>query len=141
MSELNNLLFMLEDIDYKKYPVLIVDDEPDILETMISLFEETFDIEGAGSADKALELMKTNDYAVCISDQRMPEVNGTEFLSLAKIISPSTVRLLLTGYTDLEAAIGAINECEIFRYIKKSASTEEKEEHIKEAIEQFVLQS
>ncbi|MFC1684060.1 response regulator [Pseudomonadota bacterium] len=141
MSELNDLMFMLDDIDYKKYPILLVDDDPTVLETMLSLFADSFSIEGAGSADEALELIKTRDYAVCISDQRMPNVNGAEFLSLAKMISPTMIRVLITGYTDLEAAIDAINECEIFRFIKKSAPTDEKEERIKEAIHQYIIQS
>lgn len=141
MSELNDLMFMLEDINYQKYPILLVDDDPAVLETMVSLFADSFNIEGAGSADEALELMKGKDYAVCISDQRMPNVNGAEFLSLAKMISPTTVRVLITGYTDLEAAIDAINECEIFRFIKKNAPTDEKEERIKEAIHHYIVQS
>lgn len=141
MSELNSLYFMLDEIDYKDYPILIVDDDKYVLETMVALFQDSYTIEGVDSADKALELMKVKNYTVCISDQRMPEVNGAQFLSLAKMISPSTVRILLTGYTDLEAAIDAVNECEIFRFLKKSLPTEEKEAHIKEAIEQFVLQS
>lgn len=138
-NKLNELQLSIENIDYSKYPILIVDDDVDVLETMTAIFAETFDVSSTSDIDTAIKMLHENNYAVLISDQKMPELSGVGLLAIAKEMAPQTVRILLTGYTDLDSAIDAINEGNIFRYISKNAPTDEKEEHIKEAIEHYLL--
>ncbi len=138
-NTLNSLQLSIEDIDYSKYPILLVDDDIDVLETMTAVFEDKFDVDSTTDVDEAVKMLHEKEYAVLVSDQKMPELSGVGLLAMAKEMVPQTVRILLTGYTDLESAIDAINEGYIFRFITKNTPTEEKESHIKEAIEQYLL--
>lgn len=99
--------------------VLCVDDEPNILRSLQWLLSKKFTVETAASGQEALVLVKKNDYDVIISDQRMPGMTGAEFLGEARKISPRSMRLLLTGYSDMAAIIRSVNESEIYRFIKK----------------------
>ncbi len=102
-----------------KSQVLIVDDEPLVLSSLKNLLELDFIVHTAESGKKALEILATNPIKVIMSDQRMPEMMGHEILREAKRISPNTIRILLTGYSDLESIIQSVNAGEIFRYINK----------------------
>lgn len=103
----------------KKPIVLTVDDEILVLSAMRRLLKPYYTVLVANNADKALKLLRENHVDVIISDQRMPNMTGTELLTKAKRISPYSIRLLLTGYSDIDAIEGAINEAEIFRFISK----------------------
>lgn len=81
---------MTEMIDYKKYPILFVDDETDVLTTMVSVLEESFTVESTNKPEEALKMVNEKEYAVILSDQRMPKMNGFELLSEVKKISPYT---------------------------------------------------
>lgn len=105
--------------------VLFVDDEPRILTTMRMLFRNDYEVFVAESGAKALELLKTQEVDVIVSDQRMPGMTGIELLRTARDLNPHAMRILLTGYSDLNAIIGSINEGEIFRFINKPWSNEE----------------
>jgi DNA-binding NtrC family response regulator len=105
--------------------VLFVDDEPRILTTMRMLFRGNYDVYFADSGAKALELLKTQPVDVIVSDQRMPGMTGIELLRVARDLNPNAMRILLTGYSDLNAIIGSINEGEIFRFVNKPWSNEE----------------
>lgn len=105
--------------------VLFVDDEPRILTTMRMLFRSDYEVFFAESGAKALELLKTQVVDVIVSDQRMPGMTGIEMLRVARDLNPNAMRILLTGYSDLNAIIGSINEGEIFRFVNKPWSNEE----------------
>ncbi|MBD2578505.1 SpoIIE family protein phosphatase [Oscillatoria sp. FACHB-1406] len=99
---------------------MVVDDEPDNLDLLYRTFRRDFNVFKADSAIKALEILDTEgEMAVIISDQRMPVMNGTEFLSRTVDRFPDTIRILLTGYTDVEDLVDAINSGKVFKYITK----------------------
>lgn len=105
--------------------VLFVDDEPRILTTMRMLFRGNYELFFADSGQQALDLLKTQAVDVIVSDQRMPGMTGIELLRAARDLNPNAMRILLTGYSDLNAIIGSINEGEIFRFVNKPWSNEE----------------
>lgn len=98
---------------------LFVDDEERILNSFRTLFRNTYDVETATSGIDALNILHSKHFHLVVSDQRMPRMLGVEFLRQVKVISPATVRILLTGYSDLMAMVGSINDGEVFRFINK----------------------
>ncbi len=108
-----------------KARVLFVDDEPRVLTTMRMLFRNHYEVHIANSGALALEFLKNNAVDVIVSDQRMPGMTGIEMLRTARELNPNAMRILLTGYSDLNAIIGSINEGEIFRFVNKPWSNEE----------------
>ncbi len=99
--------------------ILLVDDEPMVLSSLSRLLEDDYTVHTANGGIQALEIVKREPIKVVISDQRMPGMLGHEVLRQIKSISPNTVRMLLTGYSDLDAIISSVNAGEIFRYINK----------------------
>lgn len=100
--------------------MLVVDDEPDNLDLLYRTFRRDFNVLKAESGQKALEILSSEgEVAVIISDQRMPEMKGTEFLSKTVPDFPDTVRIILTGFTDVEDLVDAINAGQVYRYITK----------------------
>lgn len=100
--------------------ILCVDDEKDNVEALERLFRKKYNVLKATSALEALALLQTNqDIGVILTDQRMPGMSGVELLSKTVVSHPDTVRLLLTGYTDIESVISAINSGQIYRYLTK----------------------
>jgi FixJ family two-component response regulator len=105
--------------------ILFVDDEPAVLEGYKRILYPEFPIDTAEGAANAFAAMEKNGpYSVVISDMRMPVMNGAEFLGKVRQCSPDTVRMLLTGYTDLNAAIEAVNQGNIFRFLTKPCETD-----------------
>ncbi|MBD2748476.1 response regulator [Microvirga sp. BT688] len=99
--------------------ILVVDDEPDILVALEDLFENEYRVLTASSPIKALEILRHEpEVAIIISDQRMPEMQGDEFLAKARDVSNAEA-ILLTGYADLKAVIGAVNKGRIMAYVPK----------------------
>ena len=91
--------------------ILVVDDEEAILETMTFTFEDDYDVLTSSDARRALELLDENaPVAVVLTDQRMPNMSGVEFLTEVWRRHPATVRMILTGFADMEAIIQAIND-------------------------------
>ncbi len=105
--------------------VLFVDDEPRVLTTMRVLFRSGYQVYFADSGQAALDLLKSQPVDVIVSDQRMPGMTGIELLRAARDLNPNAMRILLTGYSDLNAIIGSINEGEIFRFVNKPWSNED----------------
>jgi len=104
----------------KKPKILVVDDEPDNLDLLYRTFRRDFQVLKAESGVKALQLLEEEgEVAVIISDQRMPEMKGTEFLRLTVPQFPDTVRIILTGFTDIEDLVEAINSGQVYKYITK----------------------
>ncbi|ACF13362.1 response regulator receiver protein [Chloroherpeton thalassium ATCC 35110] len=103
------------------HTILFVDDEPSILSSLSFLFKRTYNVLTAESGPEALKLFKNQESPihVIVSDQRMPDMLGVELLREVKKISPSTMRILLTGYSDLQSVIASVNTGEVFRYINK----------------------
>lgn len=99
--------------------ILLVDDEPMVLSSLSRLLEDDYTVHTANGGAQALEIIKREPIKVVISDQRMPGMLGHEVLRQVKLISPNTIRMLLTGYSDLDAIISSVNAGEIFRYINK----------------------
>jgi len=103
----------------KKARILFVDDEERILTALKSIFRHHYDVFTTVDGRQGLEFLKKNPVEVIVSDQRMPELVGVELLREAKRIAPQTVRILLTGYSDLAAIVGSINDGEVYRFISK----------------------
>ncbi len=99
--------------------ILFVDDEPMILSSLNMLFKRHYKVFMAENGFAALDIIRSVPIKVIISDQRMPGMLGHELLREVKELSPNTVRMLLTGYSDLDAIIGSVNAGEIFRFINK----------------------
>jgi two-component system, sensor histidine kinase and response regulator len=119
----------------EKIKVLYVDDEPNNLLSFQASFRRIFDVYIASSAAEGISVLNENNMHVVIADQRMPVTTGVEFLNIVRTAYPNPVRILLTGYTDIEALIDAINKGEIHRYIKKPWDEYELQTAIKNAYE------
>lgn len=117
-----------------KPKILFVDDEERILNSLRALFRLEYEVTVTTDAQQALELLKQNHYHLLVSDQRMPIMQGVELLRQAKELSPHTVRILLTGFADLAAIVGSINEGEVYRYICKPWDSEDLKEVIASAV-------
>ena len=127
-------------IDYKKYPVLFVDDEEAALFGFTALYKDEFTIFTAPNGRGALEILKSHpEIAMIISDQRMPGMTGVELLYQARLISPEAVRMLITAYTELEVVIEAINTGNVYRFISKPYHEEELRFAIRQGIERTFL--
>ncbi len=116
--------------------VLCVDDEPFVVEGLCHQLERHYEVEVATSGKAALEAMSSGkEFAVVISDMQMPEMNGATFLEQVKLRWPRTIRMLLTGHADMEAAAEAVNKGDIFRFLLKPCAAEELRRAIEEACE------
>ncbi|ETX04716.1 response regulator [Candidatus Entotheonella palauensis] len=102
-----------------KYAVLVVDDEVEILHSLRGLLRMEFEVHTAKSGREALNILEQETIHVILSDRRMPEMAGVEFLSQARGERPSAIRIMFTGYTDVKAVIEAINQGQVFRYLAK----------------------
>jgi class 3 adenylate cyclase/CheY-like chemotaxis protein len=107
------------------FQILYVDDEQHNLITFKATFRRKYKIHTASSGEEGLQLMRKHDLALVISDQRMPGMTGVAFLEQVAREFPDVIRIILTGYSDVEAIINAINKGEIFRYITKPWSENE----------------
>lgn len=119
--------------DLTKGRVLCVDDEPNILRALSWLLRKDFTVVTASSANEGLELIRNGDFDVVISDQRMPEMSGVDFLNQVRERAPRAMRILLTGYSDLQAVLRSVNESEIFRFVTKPWDVNELPEIVAQA--------
>jgi serine phosphatase RsbU (regulator of sigma subunit)/CheY-like chemotaxis protein len=121
-----------------KLKLMVVDDEPDNLDLLYRTFRRDFQVYKAESGPSALELLdKQGEMAIIISDQRMPQMNGTEFLGRTVDRFPDTIRILLTGYTDVEDLVDAINSGQVFKYITKPWNPAELKAVVQQAAETY----
>lgn len=121
-----------------KFKLMVVDDEPDNLDLLYRTFRRDFTVFKADSAIAALAILdQEGEMAVIISDQRMPVMNGTEFLSKTVERFPETIRILLTGYTDVEDLVDAINSGQVFKYITKPWNPENLKSVVQQASETY----
>lgn len=104
----------------KKAKLLCLDDEIDNLDALERVFRKKYEVFKAASAEHAFQILDQHpDMAIILSDQRMPLITGVEFLEKSLVSHPESIRLLLTGYTDIESVIEAVNKGQIFRYLTK----------------------
>ncbi len=128
-----------EGIRYYEYPILIVDDEPENLQAFCLNFRQEFTIQTANSGAEALGMLAERDYAVVVSDHRMPGMSGVELLERTVESHPDLVRIILTGYTDNESIIEAINQGRIYHYVTKPWGPDDLGVTLKRAIERYAM--
>jgi serine/threonine-protein kinase len=118
----------------KKARLLFVDDEERILTALRSIFRRDYHVFTAVNGPEAMEFARKFNPHVVVSDQRMPEMAGIELLRQVKEVAPNAVRILLTGYSDLAAILGSINDGEVFRFISKPWDNKDIQKTIGEAV-------
>jgi signal transduction histidine kinase len=123
----------------KRHTVLVVDDEADVVKSVQDLLRMDYRVLGTTRAKDALQIMQNEEVHVVMSDQRMPEMTGVEFLQHVRGGYPEAIRLLFTGYADIRAVIDAINQGNVYRYITKPWDPEELQTVIREAVDRFDL--
>ncbi|MCL5236871.1 MAG: response regulator [Nitrospirae bacterium] len=100
--------------------ILIVDDEPNVIAAIKRIFiHEPYEIFSGGSASEGMEVLRTHPVKVVISDERMPGITGSEFLSRVRRDFPGAIRIMLTGHASITTAMKAVNEGEIYRFLTK----------------------
>ncbi len=119
--------------------LLIVDDEVDVLDSLRYLFHRRYRVLTAGGGESALEILRDEEVHVILSDQRMPGMSGDVLLGRARKVCPDAIRMLFTGYADLDAVVRAVNEGHIYRYIVKPWDPSELESIVGQAVEQYEL--
>lgn len=118
--------------------LLLLDDEENVLRSLVRLFRrDGYRILAAGNVRDAFDLLAVNDVQVILSDQRMSDMSGTEFLGRVKMLYPGTIRMVLSGYTDLNTVTEAINRGAIYRFLTKPWNDEELREHIRQAFRTY----
>ena len=128
--------------DYKKFAILYVDDEEKSLKYFARAFGENFRVLTASSAQDGLKLVEQHgeDIAVLMTDQRMPGEKGVWLLEKSRNLHPRTIRILATAFSDMEAAIDAVNTGAIYKYVTKPWDPAQLEETLKRALEFFMVQ-
>jgi DNA-binding NtrC family response regulator len=119
----------------QKPKIAFIDDEPRILRSLKMHFRQSHDVFITTDASELMKYVSEHNVQVVISDQRMPDKQGTEVLRDIKAASPNTLRILLTGYADLNAVIDSVNEGEIYRYITKPWQNDELKQIVNKATE------
>lgn len=122
-------------MDNSKPQLLLVDDEERILRSLAMLFRSAYAVQTTTDANQALDIVTRERIHVIVSDQKMPIMRGAELLRQVKERSPNTMRILLTGYSELEAVVASVNEGEIFRFINKPWDAEELRSTVSQAVE------
>jgi signal transduction histidine kinase len=126
-------------LDYREYPILYVDDEPENLRIFELSFRREFSILTAGGGERALELINTQPVALVLSDHRMPGMTGVELLARVSQLDPKTVRFLVTAYGDAETLTHAINDGSIYRFVPKPWTPEDMRVNLRRGIEVYAL--
>jgi CheY-like chemotaxis protein len=120
--------------------ILVVDDEEAILETMTFTFQDDYEVHTSSDPRRALEMLDQNaPFAAVLTDQRMPDMSGVEFVTEVWRRHPATVRMILTGFSDMEAIIQAINDGHVYSYITKPWEPEQLKQLMKQAVEHYQL--
>ncbi len=120
-----------------KHCLLIIDDEPNVCDSVHDLLRREFRVLKAHSADEGCRLMQEEEVHIVMSDQRMPQITGVELLTRLKARYPQAVRMLFTGFADLESVIAAINQGHVFQFIRKPWQPEELQEAVRQAAAEY----
>src|SRR5882762_6739108 len=121
----------------KKHTLLVVDDETDVCDSVHDLLRREFTVLKARSAEEGLKLMRANEVHIIMTDQRMPKVSGVELLKSIRAGHPQAIRMLFTGYADIDSVIAAINQGHIFKFLKKPWQPADLEEAVREAAMEY----
>lgn len=121
----------------KKHTLLVVDDEPDVCDSVHDLLRRQFRVLKAKNAEEGIKLMQENEVHIVMTDQRMPKVTGVELLNKVRRGHPQAVRMLFTGYADLESIILAINQGHIFKFLKKPWQPADLEAAVRDAADEY----
>ncbi len=116
-----------------KYTLLIVDDEPDVCDSVHDLLRREFRVLKAHSGAEGYRMMQEEEVHIIMTDQRMPQVSGVELLTRIKAKNPQAVRMLFTGYADLESIIAAINQGHVYQFLKKPWEPDELLDAVRQA--------
>ncbi|MEO6522136.1 MAG: response regulator [Mucilaginibacter sp.] len=122
-----------------QFGVLYIDDEIHNLNSFKAAFRRDFNIYAAQSAREGRKILEQNEIAVIVTDQRMPVMTGIEFLESIIPVYPDTIRILLTGFSDINAVMDAINRGQVYKYLVKPWADEELKMYIQNAIEIYHL--
>ena len=121
--------------------ILLVDDEPHVISALMrGMDEEPYQMFGASGGKEALQMMAEQNFKVVVSDEKMPGMDGAEFLSLVKRFHPETVRIMLTGHASVEATMRAVNRGEIYRFFTKPWNDVELKLALRSALEKYDLE-
>ncbi len=123
----------------QRHTLLVVDDEPDVVQSLQDLLRLEYRVLGATRARDGLRLLHEQPVNIVMTDQRMPEITGVDFLRSVRRDRPEAIRLLFTGYADIKAVIDAINEGHVYRYITKPWDPDELLTILRQASEQYDL--
>lgn len=122
-----------------KHTILVVDDESDNVDALERLFRRKYSVLKATSGKQALKMLESNKVSLIVTDQRMPGMTGVEFLSESMESHPDSIRILLTGFTDIDSVISAINSGQVYRYVTKPWDPVDLANTVDKAIERFEL--
>ncbi len=122
-----------------KNALLILDDQVEILNSLRRIFQKEYDVYISTFGVDALKMLKERKFAVILSDQRMPEMDGVTFLKKSIDLQPEAIRIMITGYADIEASISAVNEAKIYQYVSKPFEPDELKLVVKGAVEKYNL--
>lgn len=122
-----------------RHTLLVVDDEPDVVRSVQDLLRLDYRVLGATRAEEGMRILGQEEVHVVMTDQRMPEMTGVEFLHQIRGEHPDAIRLLFTGYADIRAVIDAINQGSVYRYITKPWDPDELQTVLREAVERYDL--
>jgi len=128
-------------LDHREYPVLYVDDEPDNLRIFELTFRRDFTVLTATNAKEGLEILSQHPIAVVLSDQKMPGIEGVEFLRRVRELDSQVVRILVTAYGDANTLGDAINDGNIYRYLPKPWEPDDMRLTVQRAIESYALEA
>jgi response regulator RpfG family c-di-GMP phosphodiesterase len=120
-----------------RHCLLIVDDEPDVCDSVADLLRREFRVLKAHSAEEGYRIMLEEEVHIVMSDQRMPQITGVELLTKVKARHPQAIRMLFTGFADLDSIIAAINQGHIFQFMKKPWQPEELVAAVRQASSEF----
>ncbi len=123
-----------------RFTLLFIDDEPDIVDALRRLFRKKYRVLTATSGEAGIEIIRKEPVDLIICDQRMPDVTGDKVLATARTVRPEAIRILLTGYSDIEALINCVNEAGLYKYLTKPWEPEMLRLTVERALESLHLQ-
>lgn len=120
-----------------RHCLLVVDDEPDVCDSVHDLLRKEFRVLKATNARDGCRLIQEEEVHIIMTDQRMPQVTGVELLEKVRVRNPRAIRMLFTGYADLDSIIAAINQGHIYQFLKKPWRPEELLEAVRQAAAEY----
>jgi DNA-binding NtrC family response regulator len=120
-----------------KHCLLVVDDEPDVCDSVHDLLRREFRVLKANSAEEGFKVMRDEEVHIIMTDQRMPRITGVELLTRIKARNPTAVRLLFTGYADFDSIVAAINQGHVYQFLRKPWQPEELQDAVRQAASEY----